>query len=809
MADKIKSKISSQNLSTKLPGKPIWYYMAIYLIVVIALFHSTLFDSSKLIFGTDLLEGNIFFRHFLIEHFRANFNWPAWDPYIHGGMPFVDGMHGDILYIPSLICYIIFGVFYAWGFLIALHVFLAGLFMYMFLRELKIRGMIAFAGGLMYMMAPFLISLVYAGHNGKIFVIALTPFVFYIHKKACNTSRLIYYLLLPFLILLVLTTPHMQLSYYLFFVLGLYFVTKTFQKWRKDNINPIRPTILFILAITIGLLMSAVQYVTPYQYLQKHSMRTLRTESENKYEYATSWSMNFEEVTANFFPEFCGDNIQGQRTTYWGKNYFKLNSEHFGIIPLFLAILGMGLWQRRGKWFFFWAAVIATLYALGANTPAFRLFYLLPGVKSFRAPSIINFLIGFSVITLGCMGLESFFSRKKSDISFKKTWRIYTYITIGYTVFAMLIVILQMNFFKIWFAIFGAADTQKEQVLRTSLDVITLGAIISLIAVWGLFLLLKLNLDNKIKQQWIIIGIGLFTFVYMWHFNSRIIIPYDYKADFAKTPAVKYIEDKRKNDVFRTLILPRTMRDYLLPYHSLEVLSFTMLHGNQLATFEKLAGKRGGTSGLIYQPIQDLLNAKYFLSTQPLPPQYFSPERIKQIDRAGNTLIYENLTALPRAFPMYRYKIMENDDRIIATLSDTAFDYRTTLILEEMPVNPPPIYDDTLKFDVIPGRYYDEQNDRFKVEVEMLEDGFLFLSENYYPAWKAYESGKLLTTLKADYTFRAIPLKKGKHTVECRYENETYNVAFTVSKTTFILMLLVTIGLITKDKFFSRKKVKQ
>jgi hypothetical protein len=597
----------------------------------------------------------------------------------------------------------------------------------------------------------------------------------------------------------------MQMSYFLFIALGLYFIVTTFQRWRRDGVNPLKPTALFVIAVILGLVMSAVQYVTPYQYLHKYSMRTLRTQSENKYEYATSWSMNFEEVTADFIPEFCGDNVQNQRQSYWGPNVFKLNSEHFGIIPLFLAILAIGLWNRRGKWFFFWTAIIATTYALGAHTPLFRLYYLLPGVNSFRGPGMINFLVGFSVIILGAMGLESFLTIKKSDKTYKKTWHAYTYITIGYTVFAMLIIILQMNFFKLWFAIFDTPDAQKVQTLQASLDIITIGALISLVAVWGLFIMLKYVKENKLKPQFLIIVLGLFTFIYMWHFNSRYIIPIDPKPYYAKQPIVDYFQKKQADEDFRVLIMPRTIKDYYLAYYDIEELSLTILHGNHLASFEKLAGRRSQTSGLIFQPVQDLLNAKYFLSNQPLPPQYFDPQRFKQIDRIGNYLIYENLTALPRAFPVYRYRVMEDEDQMVMALSMNTFDYRTALLFDEEPVDAPPVYPDSIEFGVVPARVFNKQNDRFKVDVEMVDDGFLFLSENYYPAWKAYENGVLLPTLKTDVTFRAIPLKRGHHTIECRFENKTYNATFAISKITFIVMLLALIGLIIKDKLGRRK----
>lgn len=781
-------------------GPSIWLYLAIYFIVVIVIFHSTLFSPSKLVYGTDLLEGNVFFRVFLTGYFQNHFSWPVWDTYVHGGLPFIEGMHGDMFYIPSLISYIILGFTYAWGFLLAIHIFLAGLFTYLFLRELNIRGIVAFLGGLMYLMAPFLVSLAYAGHNGKIFVISLTPLIFYIFEKARKTQKVIYYLILSFCIFFVLTTPHMQMSYYLFLTLGAYFVVTTYQRWRKDGVNPVKPTALFVGAVILGLLMSAVQYITPYQYLHAYSMRTLRTEGENKFEYATSWAMNWEELTADFFPEFSGDNIQGQRTTYWGKNYFKLNSEHFGVIPLFLSILAIGLWHKRGKWFFFWTAIIATLYALGANTPLFRLFYLLPGVKSFRAPGMINYLVGFSVTTLAAMGLESFFQDKKSDESFKKTWRIYTYITIGYSVFALAIIVLQMSFFKIWFAIFGAPDTQKVQVLQSSLDIITLGAVISLAAVWGLFVLLKLYIDKKIKAGLIIACLAVFTFFYMWHFDSRYIIPISPKPQYESKPVVEYLKSMQKNGPFRVFVMPQTVKDYYLAYHGIEELSLTIMHGNHLATFEKLAGRTGGTPGLLNQAVQNLLNAKYFISAQPLPPQYFNPDRFKLIDKAGNILVYENMTALPRAFPMYRYTVIADEDQLLKKLNNSNFDYRTTLILDKIPENPPPIYNDSLEFPVVPAKVYDIENGSFKVDVDMLHDGFLFLSENYYPAWKAFEDGKPLTTLRADLDFRAIPLSEGKHTIECRFENKTLNTSFAISKIAFVFSLLLLIGLILKGR---------
>ncbi len=793
MAIKTKPKKESPDLFLNLPGQPTWYYLGFFAVATLILFAEPLFSTSKLIYGTDLLAGNIFFRQFVTDYLMQYHTWPLWDPYIHGGMPFIDGMHGDIFYFVTLFFYMLFGIFYAWGFTIALHVFLAGTFMYLFLRGQQIRGSIAFLFGLIYMMMPLFISLVYGGHNGKMFVIALAPLVFYLFDKATASGKVLHYLLLSSALFLVMVSPHMQLAYFLFFALGVFFLVTVYGIWREKGRMPWPAVYLFIGAAVLGAALSAVQFLSPFVYLKENSMRNIRTEAGEGYAYSASWSLHWEEAAAHFTPEFCGDNVQGHTASYWGRNPFKLNSEHFSIIAIFAAILAFGASRRRGRWFFLGTAVVSLLFALGADTPFFHLFYMIPGISSFRAPSLCSLLTAFSVITLGAYGLEDFL-RRENDKSHENTWKIFTYVSIGYTALGLFLMAAQMGFFRIWFSIFAyTPDPNKLQALQSGMSGIMLGVIISLIAVWGMWVMLKLYRDRKLSANVVVVVLALFTFVYFWQIDSRYIITIDPAPHYAKTPVSEFFKARQEEDQFRVLAMPQTLRDWYLAYHGIEELSMTMLHGNHFARFEKLAGRRANSSGLIFQPVQDLLNAKYFVSNQPLPPQYFAPGRLKEVQRYGNIIIYENLTALPRAFPMYQYTVIEDQDRIVRTLSDTSFDYRSVLIFEEQPDDPPPAYDDSLEFPVVAARVFDTENASFKVEVEMLADGYLFLSENYYRAWKAYENDELLTTLRADLTFRAIPLGKGKHVIDCRFENEVFNAAATIS---VVAMIATALGLI-------------
>ena len=87
------------------------------------------------------------FRDFAARSLRAGQGFPLWDPYIFGGMPYVAAMHGDIFY-PTFLLRMVMPTDAAmtWGFII--HVWLCGLFTYLFLRALGVSFFGALVGGL-------------------------------------------------------------------------------------------------------------------------------------------------------------------------------------------------------------------------------------------------------------------------------------------------------------------------------------------------------------------------------------------------------------------------------------------------------------------------------------------------------------------------------------------------------------------------------------------------------------------------------------------------------------------------------------
>jgi hypothetical protein len=151
-----------------------WFTPAAFWVIFIALvilFGEFIF-SDKMLYGSDTIQAGIFFRSFYVDYFMEHLAVPQWNPYIFCGMPYVEAFHGDIFYPLSILKF--FGSIYrTLGINLVLHIFLAGIFMYLAARQFKLSKVASLMSAVCYMFAGYLISLVAPGHDGKIFVTSM------------------------------------------------------------------------------------------------------------------------------------------------------------------------------------------------------------------------------------------------------------------------------------------------------------------------------------------------------------------------------------------------------------------------------------------------------------------------------------------------------------------------------------------------------------------------------------------------------------------------------------------------------------
>src|SRR5690606_8955191 len=212
--------------------------------------------------------------------------------------------------------------------------------------------------------------------------------------------------------------------------------------------------------------------------------------------------------------DLVGDNAQTETrsgTTYWGRNVFKLNHEYAGFLPLLLAPI-LFLRRRDARaWFFAGLAVLALLYALGANTPVFRLFYLIPGVSLFRAPSIIIFLYGLSVATLGALGLQRMLDWAHGAEEEQRA--VTNYLLIATGVFGLLAIVQSAGgITSLWLSIIYRDITPAAtQALAANADNLQLGFWLSFLfaaAVTGTWYGLSRRLYGPVLAVWLLVGVA-------------------------------------------------------------------------------------------------------------------------------------------------------------------------------------------------------------------------------------------------------------------------------------------------------------
>ena len=85
----------------------------------------------------------------------------------------------------------------------------------------------------------------------------------------------------------------------------------------------------------------------------------------------------------------------------------------------------------------------------------------------------------------------------------------------------------------------------------------------------------------------------------------------------------------------------------------------------------------------------------------------------------------------------------------------------------------------------------------------MSSPGVFVLTDNFYPGWHTAIDGKDTEILRANYTFRAVALEKGEHTVEFFYKPKSLGYGILLS---FVSLLVLTIFVLRLKVFKGRPK---
>lgn len=152
-------------------------------------------------------------------------------------------------------------------------------------------------------------------------------------------------------------------------------------------------------------------------------------------------------------------------------------------------------------------------------------------------------------------------------------------------------------------------------------------------------------------------------------------------------------------------------------------------------------------------------------------------------------VIYENRNALDRAYIVHSAVIRQGQE-ILEMLNSPDFDFKHKIVIEKdipkemINCNGAPIEDNSI------ARFLEYTPNRISIEADMRNDGFLVLSDTFYPGWKVYVDGKEKEILAANHLVRAVYLRKGNHVVKFIYNPLTFRLGSVISILALIVLVI-------------------
>jgi hypothetical protein len=824
-------------------------YLVLVLLLIIIFFKSGLFDG-KVFSSADNIASSSFAT--FLNDAKAKGEFPLWVPYIFGGMPSFAALvpHLERMYDISHAVWVTFrdALYSVSGnnsvfSIVLFYIIFAFSFYFLALHKFKDKLIALYCAIASVFITP-IIQLIIIGHNSKMIAIMMFPAVFlfiekiydyFLNIKQPESKKniykvLLYFAFLVFFIHVQMSSNHIQMLFYMYFLTGLYLLYKlVFSIIKKNNLDVTIKTIgIFIIAVLLSAIMYADSYLSIKEY-NKYSIRgvstitnqlpdsksTVKNNSEPlDYDYATSWSFSPTEVMTFFIPYWVGFGdveYKGQKVnTYWGQMPFNTHPMYFGVLTLLLAIIGITYNFRKNPLVqsLTIISILALIISFGRTLPVLfdLMFYNFPYFSSFRAPVMIHIIINLSFVILAGFGIKSILELVKDKIKSEKFIKAGRYV---FPILALPILISIIGFEGYYSSqVANSPLIQKlqqqgakaQQISQYTQQVATIAydnvksemMLISIILLAG-YAACYFYLKGKIKYQFFLAGLILLTLIDLWHIDFKTL-HWDNKTDnegVFKTPDYVdwVLKNEKSTDEFRVLELNQgsPQRSNTPAYWRLH--SMYGYQGAKLRIYQDMDDVAQLTNPFVI----NLMNTKYIFTDQPMADSNY-----QQVYK-GTKLIYLNKTALPKAYFVSEFKTASGLE-ILTNIRDGKFDPKKTAFLEKDPGVKIDAADSTLKVNVTGFSIHN-----ISLDAEALGNNLLVLGEVYYPAgWKAYIDGNETEIFKTNYLFRSIIVPKGKHKIEFKFYPETYYKGKSLAIGGNILLILVFIvgagGIIIQKK---------
>lgn len=696
-------------------------------------------------------------------------------------------------------------------------VFISFLCFYILLLVFKVRPYLAIAGALAFGLSSFNIIGLGAGHNARITAIAYMPLVLAGVHLAFTRSRLAGLSLTALALALQLNANHLQITYYLAFIILTYLLVQGFSAFKQKQIKDYIKTGAFLLVAAIIALST---FIGSFVSTMEYSKYSIRGESELKQvdnepvtglekSYAFQYSNGIFEPMTLMIPNILGGSNQqpldldshvakymrqngvadnqiskqiATMPTYWG-NQPNTAPYYAGAIICFFFVLGLLLGGRKLLAWTLPMIILGIVLSWGSNFSSFNylMFDYFPGYNKFRSVTFALIMSIMLINMVGFIGLERLFQNGDSKKSFKQ-------LIIALVATGGLSLVLAMVAGVFGFK--GALDPQLPEWLVNPLmadrqAILQTDAIRSFVFILLAAVTILAALKNKINFSFASIILVVMVLVDMWTIDKRYLDESKFsrngkRAHFAQTEADKAILKDKALD-YRVFNLINPWNDARTSYYHKSLGGY---HGAKMRRYQDLIDK--GLS----QEHQQVINSLQSNGSLPDGMNIINMLNTKYL-LAGPSAqaVISNYEAYGNAWVVQSVQLVNNpDEELEATVK---------LVAKSRAVV------DIAKFPQIKAGYTgqgsitltDYQANELKYSVALTEDAFVVFSEIYYPeGWQATIDDNPVDILRANYILRALEVPAGDHEIVFSFKPNIYSYGNTVTSIGTILLILLVFG---------------
>jgi hypothetical protein len=729
--------------------KRLYVPLSLAVLVLIPLWDLLWLPGDQVIAGNDLQHMFLQWWRFAVESLRAG-ELPLWNPFLFSGVPFLANPQPALLYPPVWLLLLLPAAKVA-GLLFALHIWLAGLGMYGWLRSESADRAGALFGAVVYAFCGYFAVRIFAGHIGVVMTLAWTPTLLWAFHAALKRDRWTAAILGGLAVALAFLAGHTASLLYVLLVLGAYAMYKAWLGWQRTHELQAgaKPLLYCGVMLLSGVGLAAIQLLPAWELVQF----SVRQDTTYSFAAGQSWPPGY--LLTLFVPNFFGE---PGHTGYWGDGVYEEMIFYVGVLTLVLILALAFRRPSRHRVVPFLLALggVGLLLALGQYGILHRLAYnFVPLFKATRAPARAGFLFSFSAAALG--GLLITTLRQEPG---RVRWDLRAWVQGPGPWFGVILAALVI------LAGFFVFALERD----TSPDVGRLWHVANTVALFLLFFLLTLLLlgawqSGRLSARWgALLAVGL-VLLDLWGFWRYVIQPVPVEES-AYWRIVSEITDNSEGRVLPWGLgifehnkgMAREMEN-VFGYDPLELERY---HAFTTAVADPRA------------KAYDLLHARYLVASAGMDfPEEAGAPRL--LDQRDGIWVYERPTALPAAWLVHQTEVLESQ-LLLDRINDPEFDPQAVALLEKdasCDLTDPDRPDSV--------RFYRRGNNHVELDVDAGGGALLVLSEPFYPGWQATVDGTPVPVFETDYVLRGVCIPPGRHQVVFSFSPSSLRIGALIS----------------------------